>query len=92
MRILTKDELLEIFYEMGGRVGCPKSFFDPFKNGKRMPKNWFWKYSWTEKEETDFRAWLARYLKRKLGMSLKYWQRKCAWLISDVGWETKEVE
>lgn len=85
-----------ILTKMCKSVGCDFATFD-FKK-----ENWYWKYEWTEKQETEFKNWLADYLyknpkARKEIMAFASFYKtkaKCTeWAMrftSWYGWKTKK--
>ena len=62
--------------------------------------NWFWDYSWTKEEESDFREWLSRYLYeskaarneilRTNWKNLKHCKEAANFFVWNHGWKTKE--
>jgi len=87
---ITSKYTEEILKEMFRRVGANYDTFD-FKQ-----RDWYYKYTWTEKEQEDFRVWLGKYLyKKKLLKKGKYRNQDKGYyqagkLIFNYGWKVEE--
>lgn len=67
LKPISEDHTKEILIEMCSRVGVlySKEFF--------VKENWYEQYTWTEKEQEEFRKWLGDFLtKHKYTTKGKY--------------------
>ena len=89
---LTEKQYDKILEKQCNMVGVNyKHFFALFLEGKVMPKEWYLKHSWTEKQEKEFEEWLIEYLKKiKSGWSKSLLVKYVSWWILDYGWTIKE--
>ena len=84
--------LRELLFEQCLRAGIDFGSVD-FK-----AEEWFMKYEWSEKEQDDFKSWLARkLLKDRFAKSIygyTLWskpqaEKAAGWLLLNYGWKTK---
>lgn len=81
---LTEKHLNNMLKEMCKRVKTD------FKTIDFKEPEWFYKYSWTEKEQDTFQDWLVKYLLRHKISPIKISAEKLAkWFILDYGWKLK---
>jgi len=92
MRELSRAEMLKILYKMGEFVSCPHEFFNPFRHGKKMPKDWYTKYSWTPEQESRFEKWLIKLIQKKSHMPKKWCEKEAKYITFDYGWSYKVVQ
>lgn len=86
--MLTEKQFHKILKTQAKFVNAPESFFDRYIEGKKMPKNWYLKYSWTEKQENKFRDWLVKYLMKTNKTTNKKWaSNKASWYLLSYGWK-----
>lgn len=75
------DEILTKQFEMVGLEYNPHIV---------KKEGWYLEHSWTAEQQEDFKAWLSRYLKRRLKFTKEYCDRQAAWHILHVGWRLSD--
>jgi hypothetical protein len=90
---IENEYFAHVIKEMCNRVGADYDKLDPKK------EDWYLEYSWTEKEQDDFKEWVVDYLYRSTGarkailnfpLKNKTKIRKAVdWFLFDYGWTLK---
>jgi len=82
---LTDKQLDEVLTKMFKAVG---QGFISIKKSCHDTK-WYMKYSWTEKEEAEFRKWLKSYIVKKLHIPVLLADKKARMFCFMWGWKYK---
>lgn len=73
--------------ELCKRVGADFNKIDFKKEG------WFTMFSWTEKEQDDYKKWLVKEMQKQKEYNFynkRFLEDSAAWFVLDFGWKLKE--
>ncbi len=87
--IISVVDTETILTELCNRVGVQR------KTVNTAQSHWFWKHTWTEEEEEQFRIWLGKFLEEKKYCRGKYRGQNRGYyeagkVVMDIGWKTQD--